>query len=354
MDEKFRPCNLPDSTIIHQIKKCSKLNLIIILFITGFCTNANAIGERFVLWESADNIAPPLIPVGWTVENANGDNYIFQTVEYGGLPESHQCFRYAGNPTSPADDWLFSPELKLDRGIQYTLSFRIKSSTNSISEKLNVWIGSQPSSSSMTTMLIDKDNITNKTMKLVVLNISVQTSGSYYLGFHCYSLPNQKHLFLDDIKLAMPSTEFEISFAFTKQLLNRTSSPPTYNKTDTIDGYLFLTNVSNNSIVVNKSLNVGDSYEYGTGLTYIVTNPDGDTLYFALKAEPEPWSTVKSYTMVAPGNFIGRLEDLQKLFTFTKSGTYKMTVIYRNYHQSQNNDSWLGKVISEPVTFTVK
>jgi|GEM_PF-605192 len=336
--------------IIQQAANAPKI-LIFIIFPLFVAFSARATGEKFVLWESFEEILTPGLPTGWTVVNQNMDDKQWETIKYGGLPLRHQCARYNGNPLLPASDWMFSPSVSLDAGTDYTLSFLCKVSGASV-QKLRIFIGNSPDPSAMTTQLYDDNNITNTTLQEITISFSVPASGIFYFGFYCYSDPNQKQFFLDDISVSCVSSELNLKFVLTKKLLDP-STIPAYSATEAILGYTIIENVSSGSLVVNTSFNVG-SLESEYELSYIVIAPGGDTLQNIISAEPEPFSSSRTFEQVDPGKAKGRYEDIQKSFIFTQTGTYSIRVVYLSSRKSSSYNAWLGKLISDPVTFIIQ
>lgn len=314
--------------------------------------SALATGEKFVLWQSFEEIVTPGLPAGWTVVNQNMDDRQWETTKFGGLPERHQCARYNGNPALPASDWLFTPSVNLEAGTNYTLSFLCMVSETSV-QKMKIFFGNSPDPSAMTTLLVDYTNLTNTTLQTYSVDFTVPVSGSIYFGFYCYSDPNQKQFFLDDIQIACPTSELSLVFILTKKLLDP-GTTPVFGTNDTIEGWTILTNTSPVSRVLNTSFGLGPIYAKEYELSYIVIPPDGDTLQFVIRTIPAPLSTNRKYEQVDPGKYGGRLENLQKLFAFSQTGTYTVRAFYRNYFRTQTDDAWLGSLFSDPVTFIIQ
>jgi hypothetical protein len=325
---------------------------VLIIFLLLFSFHGQASNYKFILWESFEEIPTPALPNGWTIANLNGDDKQWETIKYGGIPERHQCARYNGNPTLPASDWLFTPATSLDASTLYTLSFLCKVSPVSV-QRMKIFIGNTPDPLGMVTQLFDNSNITNTTLQTNSIDFSVATSGTYYIGFYCYSGPGQKQFFLDDIMVSCLSSDLNLTVALVKKLLNPAETPA-YLVNDTIECYVILENATSGILVLNTSFNVGSISDPEYELSYIIIPPNGDTLHYVILSEPEPFSTSRKFEMVEPGNVKGRFEDLQQSFIFSQTGTYTVRAVYRSYQKSQSYDVWLGKLISDPVTFTIQ
>lgn len=326
------------------------LLLSLLLILPAFTSQAT--NYKFILWESFEEIATPALPVGWTRVNLNGDAQQWETNKYGGLPARHQCVRYNGTSPLPANDWLFTPPMSLSPGILYTLTFQCKVSPGS-TQRMKICVGNAPDPGAMVTQLYDNPMIINPALQEFSVDFIVPVPGDYFLGFLCYSNPGQNQFFLDDIQVSCQSSELNLKFALTKKLLDP-SATPAYAATEAIEGYAVIENASTGILVLNTSFNVGSVSESGYELSYIVTPPDGIVLQFVLRSEPEPFSTSHKFEMVEPGKVKGRYEDIQKLFRFTQTGTYTVQAVYRSYYKSPGYDVWLGKLVADPVIFTIQ
>lgn len=325
-----------------------------IIFLCGICYIYSEAQEakQFILYEDFESIIPPALPAGWTLVDANGDGRTWQTKKFGGHSTSPQCFKYSSDAIIVANDWFFSPSVQLQFGIPYTLTFRYKVSKGAV-HKMNAWIGNSPLPAGMTTQIFSNTSLTDTIITELSVGFTAPASGNYYLGFHCFSDANNGFINVDDVTIACSSTNLQLNFVFTKFLLNR-GTTPSYNLTETLEGQVILENIGATTLVLNKSFNVGQVYAPETGIAYIVIDPDGDTLDYVLKAEPEPWPSESNFISLYPSTITGRYDDLQKMFWFTKTGTYTVRVLYKNKYQSQSSNAWLGKIISNPITFVME
>ncbi len=322
---------------------------ILIFSLLILISSAQAIGERFLLWESFEDITPPSWPLGWLTEDYNGDGINWETKKYGGLGEHPQCVRYSAQAT--ADDWFYTSALTLNAGVAYTLSFRYKVSSTS-TQKMNIWFGGTQASASMTTQIYDNSALTNTIMTLVTATFTVPISGVYYIGFHCYSDANLLRLFVDDILVSYPETDLQLKVVFDEGILN--SGIPTYNLSDTIESYTLLKNIGLADLNLNLRFTVGGITNNKAELSYICIDPTGDTLTFGLMVEE---SQLKSsdFQALAPGATAGKHYNLQTPFTFSQLGTYTLVVRYQNYHKNPDgSDAWLGRIMSNPVNFVLE
>lgn len=327
---------------------------ILLFFLVGiyFSKSTSQESYQFILYENFESIIPPSVPAGWTTIDENGDGRTWQTRKFGGNTTNPQCIRYSSNNIVAANDWFFSSEVQLDAGTQYTITFKYKVSQAAV-HKMDIWIGNSPMPGGMTNKIFSNTSLNQTIMTEISTNFSTSASGMYYFGFHCYSDANNGLLNVDEIIISQPFSDLQLSFVLTKFLLNR-GATPVYNLSDTLEGQILLNNIGTNVLFINKNFNVGHSYALETNISYIVIDPDGDTLDYILKAEPYPWPTENSFLEFFPGDVTGRIDDLQELFWFTKPGVYTVRALYQNYYQSNSNDAWLGKVYSIPVTFIMQ
>jgi hypothetical protein len=332
-------------------KMIKTLFLILAFFlITG---SVFASGERFILWESFEDITLPGWPLNWTYENSNGDDKTWETKKYGGLGERPQCVRYAASATVAANDWFFTPALTLNAGITYTLSFRYKVSKTS-NQKMNVWFGSTQTSAGMTTQIYDNNTLTDTIMTLVSADFTVSTSGVYYIGFHCYSDVNQMRLFIDDILLSYPETDLTMTIGLSKELF--TTGTPSFGPNDTIESVAIIKNIGTTDINFNQRFTIGSLTNLNCEFHYICINPTNDTLIFNITIE-EAKLKGSHFQTLGPGEIAGKVYNLQSPFTFTGLGIYTLYVQYQNYHKHPDDpiiDVWMGRILSDPITFVIQ
>ena len=92
---------------------------------------------------------------GWVIEDANNDSYTWSINQYTGFNQSYGIFyNYNFNGTTSADDWLISQCLKLESNKTYKLEFKYRVASAAYPERMNVCIGTNQQSSSLTTVLL--------------------------------------------------------------------------------------------------------------------------------------------------------------------------------------------------------
>lgn len=147
-------------------------------------------------------------PVSWSLTDANSDNVTwYRSTVAPATGSGHAAYSYnTGNLTIGADDWLFTLPVDLDASLAYALTFSYRVKASAYPERLNVTIGSAQTPGSQTLQLLDYPNLTNTTYQQANRSFAVPSTGRYYIGFHCYSAPNEWDLYIDDVKLTVSNT----------------------------------------------------------------------------------------------------------------------------------------------------
>ncbi len=142
--------------------------------------------------------------LGWTLEDANTDGSSWDI--YGGASLAHTGNNFAAysyNSASAADDWLFTRCIQLNAGTNYQLKFYYRALDGGYPEAMNVNIGTDNSSTAMTTQLVDIPNIADTNYLLSTTGFTVPATGEYYIGFHCKSAADMYLLLLDDVSVTV-------------------------------------------------------------------------------------------------------------------------------------------------------
>lgn len=134
------------------------------------------------------------------VTDSNGD----------GLTWEYNFFKHAATSERffDADDWLFTPELRLEAGKQYILSFTAAEGVSGSHETLTVALGTSAEAGKMTTVLQDKMDVKALSNPAATeISFTVATTGNYSIGFHhnTKDVMIEGALTLDNIKLSEKS-----------------------------------------------------------------------------------------------------------------------------------------------------
>jgi hypothetical protein len=157
--------------------------------------------------ESFDTTSIYRLPTGWTTQNANTDSNIWynQTQAPNSSPNAMLIWT---DGTSTSNDWLVSPPLSLQSGVEYLINFVYRGGSASYTEKLRLNIASSGTASSLLngTQLFNNSAITSIDYTAVSQMFTVPASGVYYLGWQAYSAANQLGILVDDVsvELAVP------------------------------------------------------------------------------------------------------------------------------------------------------
>lgn len=122
----------------------------------------------------------------WKIENTDGGTTWTQiTYDAGGL-----SMNYAKN----CNDWAISPGVTLEAGKRYVVKFNVSTGTN-YPGTLNVYLGTSQTATAMTTKLISLENIAyNGYVATTTPQFSVQTNGTYYIGFQATNVGNNMRI----------------------------------------------------------------------------------------------------------------------------------------------------------------
>lgn len=150
----------------------------------------------------------PLHP-GWTLFNAGtGNNWgIGSTAGFAATGTNYAVYGF--NATNAANAWLFSRAISLTAGIQYTITFKVRArmdGTVMYPESMKATIGTTNTVAAQTTILWDSglNGINYETYTTQTGTFTPATTGSYVLGFHCYSVADMFQLLLDDVFVNVP------------------------------------------------------------------------------------------------------------------------------------------------------
>ena len=165
----------------------------------SFTTGADPTISTLPYTQNFDGVTEPAIPYGWSIENTNGDSYAWTTYT-STVPHSapnHMSVRYSS--ADAMNDWFFSPPIQVTSGVNYTLRFWYKTSPTYF-ESMEVKWGTSPTSTGMTQgPIFDNPSFNITTYTEAVVNFTPSTSGTIYIGWHGYSIPDQNRIFVDDV-----------------------------------------------------------------------------------------------------------------------------------------------------------
>ncbi|MBL7746264.1 MAG: choice-of-anchor J domain-containing protein [Chitinophagaceae bacterium] len=144
------------------------------------------------------------LPPCMSVHNVDGvdtwrmNTYYYNSTYTNSAPRAIFANASGGFYGQPGEDWFFTAPLTLEAGKCYQLSFAYR--TYFPNESIEVKMGKGPLKDSMTTPIFSRNSFNSTTYLQQANAISVNTSGTYYIGFRCAT--NQGFsggLFVDDI-----------------------------------------------------------------------------------------------------------------------------------------------------------
>jgi len=106
--------------------------------------------------------------------------------------------------TLDKNDWMYTPSFALNAGISYSLRFRVRApGWAGIPEKLAVYVSGAASPSSMTAgnKIYENLNLMTTTWVEVLTTFTPATSGTYYIGWHAFSVADVDYIAIDNVSL---------------------------------------------------------------------------------------------------------------------------------------------------------
>ncbi len=153
---------------------------------------------QILLSESFEGTFPP---TGWALVNAGTGNPWTQstlaTAAKSGVRS--MLYTYEATGVHPANAWAFTSALNLTMGTNYRISYWYKARSASFPEKLKVTIGTAQTVAAATTTLATHDPITSTVYAESVITYMPPSTGTYYLGFHAFSGPDEFDLNVDSV-----------------------------------------------------------------------------------------------------------------------------------------------------------
>lgn len=130
----------------------------------------------------------------WTVIDANEDENTWQWQTDGSVA-------YFYHSTNAGDDWLISPEIRLEAGKIYLLKWKDKGRSPTYQEKYELKMGNNATPAAQSTLLIEESAKSTVYVEKKVLVKDITTTGNYYFSWHSITDPNTSGLYIDDIAI---------------------------------------------------------------------------------------------------------------------------------------------------------
>jgi len=163
----------------------------------SFTTMAANPIATFPYFEDCESATVPILPGGYFSQDIDQDGITWKT--YGTTAKS---LRIDSSLSQDSDDWLFLPGLSIIAGSSYSLDFSYRQGVEGKTGELEVFIGATPTPASMLQNLFTNEQI-EYSAGFNTANISFvpETAGTYYVGIHYSSLPDQGYILVDDISI---------------------------------------------------------------------------------------------------------------------------------------------------------
>ena len=174
------------------------------VILTGDENTANDDAEQFVVV----NVAPSSLPytadfnteeslLGWGIEDVNADDYTW-TVAPGFGVDASDALGYPYNSANAANDWVYTTCIDLNGGTTYKVEFAYAAYNASYPENLAVAYGPAQSATDMIN-IASIPAIVSTDFTVGSYQFTPATTGTYYIGFQCYSDADMYYLLLDNV-----------------------------------------------------------------------------------------------------------------------------------------------------------
>lgn len=210
----------------------------------------------------------------WEVINANNDGSTYTWTL------SSNTARYRYNSSKAADDWLVTAPITLEAGKTY--KFYIDAwaqSGTSYPERLEVKLASTNTASALTngTTIIGQTTVSassSSPQHLSNENITVNTSGNYYIGIHAISDADMYYLYVDNFVIDVAASVHDLSIALSAPANVGAGGTATLTATVTNtgnyaeSGYTVTFRDGNNNVIDSQT---GGSLAVGASTTFTTT-----------------------------------------------------------------------------------
>lgn len=133
---------------------------------------------------------------GYTVVDSNNDNCSWEWNE-----EGNSVARYQHSEVNPADDWLITPNLKMQAGRTYKVSVAVSASLTRYAERLEVKWGQGKTAEVMVNELIPSTDIQGKYYRRLEGQFKPTEDGVFNIGLHAISDANMARLWVDSLSI---------------------------------------------------------------------------------------------------------------------------------------------------------
>jgi len=265
------------------------------VWVRGKCSDTS-----FSPWSSAVAIAAPFEPAnvpyaygfesnqGWSAANAGtGNNWAISTITgdpsedaISAAAEGISYASYSFSETSAANAWLFSRRINMVAGQVYNVSFKYRIADGlPYSENLKVTIGNTNTVVAQTTTLFDASDIVVQEWTTASGLFTCPTTGTYVVGFNCYSAADKNQLGVDDVLVSASLAIGDVSSSDFSIYPNPTSSVINISNSSNIEiNSVIVADLNGRTIKTIKVNNVANTQinlsDVSTGIYLMTINSD--------------------------------------------------------------------------------
>lgn len=145
----------------------------------------------------------------WTIVNVEEGSVTWTYRTSTGKPMQSKCAQILKHSPNAAEDWLISPEFRLEAGNLYEVSFRMTPGTFNKAESLKAYMGTGTDAASMTDLLISIDEVVRDDSADITYRVEYtpSDSGTYRIGFLGCSQPDRGRIDLDDVTIVLKQSQ---------------------------------------------------------------------------------------------------------------------------------------------------
>ncbi len=200
--------------------------------------------------------------------------------------------------------WYFTQVINFSVAGEYRLSYKYGGTREQIffQQKMKVFYGSVASVAGMTTQLFDHPDIKNSPLTNVV-NFTVATAGTYYIGFYGYANATNGSLQLDNIVVDLSSCKRPTALIFGQVTSSSAIISWTPPSTPPSGGYNYY--ISTSPTAPTSATLPTASLAAGTNVTTVLGLLASTTYYYWVRSdcgggETSAWSVSNTFTTLAP------------------------------------------------------
>lgn len=181
------------------------ITIAILLLISSLIFSQNK--QSLPLNENFDSSSS--LPTGWTLETST---YNWEIQNWG----EGKAIVNPWDGTNDKSGWFFTPGLELTGGVVYFIKFMMKApGIDGSVESLRLKAGTSATSSSMTELLFEDENIADGVFTEYIFPFTPSTDGTYYFGWQAFTPAAQDYIAIDDISI-YEAPEIDISIKNSK------------------------------------------------------------------------------------------------------------------------------------------